>query len=141
MPRSEKLKAMVRQGIPHSIRPQIWMRISGAQEKKLKASTTYKDVVRTSSNDHLMTSKQIEKVGIVQFRISVFYNLCSGVKNLLPFLIFSFSIFFYTIFVNRKVTYTPLFLITLEKDFEQIFSREIFQSFTTTSAWIDENLF
>ncbi|KAJ8317937.1 hypothetical protein KUTeg_003028 [Tegillarca granosa] len=61
LPRSDKLRNMVRQGIPHSLRPQIWMRLSGAQEKKLKSDVTYKDVVKASSNDHLMTSKQIEK--------------------------------------------------------------------------------
>ncbi|XP_046560313.1 small G protein signaling modulator 3 homolog isoform X3 [Haliotis rubra] len=61
LPRSEKLKGMVRQGIPHSLRPQIWMRMSGALAKKLKSDLTYKDVVKASANDHLMTSKQIEK--------------------------------------------------------------------------------
>lgn len=58
---SEKLKVMVRQGIPHSLRPQLWMRTSGALEKKAKMETSYKMVVKASSNDHLMTSKQIEK--------------------------------------------------------------------------------
>lgn len=53
---------MIRQGIPHSVRPQIWMRTSGALEKKLKSETDYKMIVKASSNDHLMTSKQIEKV-------------------------------------------------------------------------------
>lgn len=28
-PRSEVLQSMVRQGIPHSLRPQLWMRFSG----------------------------------------------------------------------------------------------------------------
>jgi hypothetical protein len=56
---------MIRQGIPHSVRPQIWMRISGSLEKKLKSDTSYKIIVKASSNDHLMTSKQIEKVGIM----------------------------------------------------------------------------
>ena len=60
--RSEKLRQMVRQGIPHSMRPQLWMRLSGALEKKKNSDLTYKDIVKTSSNDHLMTSKQIEKV-------------------------------------------------------------------------------
>ncbi|CAD5123331.1 DgyrCDS11688 [Dimorphilus gyrociliatus] len=59
--RSEKLRTMVRQGIPHSMRPQMWMRLTGALEKKLKSDTSYKDLVKTSSSDHLMTSKQIEK--------------------------------------------------------------------------------
>jgi hypothetical protein len=61
LPHSEKLRQLIRQGIPHSIRPQIWLRACGALEKKLKADTTYKVIVKTSSNDHLMTSKQIEK--------------------------------------------------------------------------------
>ncbi|VDI51020.1 small G protein signaling modulator 3 [Mytilus galloprovincialis] len=61
LPRSDKLKSMVRLGIPHSLRPQIWMRLSGAQEKKEKSDLSYKDIVKASSNDHLMTSKQIEK--------------------------------------------------------------------------------
>ena len=53
---------MVRLGIPHSMRPQLWLRLSGALDKKKKSDLSYKDIVKTSSNDHLMTSKQIEKV-------------------------------------------------------------------------------
>ena len=60
--RSEKLRGMVQLGIPHSLRAQIWMRLSGALDKKLKSDLSYKDVVKASSNDHLMSSKQIEKV-------------------------------------------------------------------------------
>ena len=60
--RSEKLRSMVKSGIPHSLRPHIWMRISGAQERKSKQATPYTDIVKASSNDLLMTSKQIEKV-------------------------------------------------------------------------------
>ena len=63
LPRSEKLRSMVRSGIPHSLRPQLWLRFSGALEKKSKSESTYKDIVKASSNDLLMTSKQIEKVG------------------------------------------------------------------------------
>lgn len=29
LPRTEKLSTMVRNGIPHSLRPQMWMRMSG----------------------------------------------------------------------------------------------------------------
>ncbi|XP_055609393.1 small G protein signaling modulator 3 homolog [Uranotaenia lowii] len=61
LPRTEKLKNMVRSGIPHSLRPQMWMRMSGALQKKLKSETSYQDIVKASSNDALMTSKQIEK--------------------------------------------------------------------------------
>ncbi|KAL5018571.1 hypothetical protein ScPMuIL_004293 [Solemya velum] len=61
LPHSEKLKSMVHDSIPHSLRPPIWMRLSGAHDKKQKSDVTYKDIVKASSNDHLMTSKQIEK--------------------------------------------------------------------------------
>ncbi|XP_066995250.1 small G protein signaling modulator 3 homolog [Anabrus simplex] len=61
LPRTEKLRTMVRAGIPHSLRPQMWMRLSGALDKKLSSEMGYKDIVKASSNDALMTSKQIEK--------------------------------------------------------------------------------
>ncbi|XP_071448205.1 small G protein signaling modulator 3 homolog [Hetaerina americana] len=61
LPRTEKLKAMVRAGIPHTLRPPMWMRLSGALKKKLSCGMNYKEVVKASSNDALMTSKQIEK--------------------------------------------------------------------------------
>ena len=60
--RSEKLYHMVKEGIPHSLRPNVWMCISGAHEKRMKSDLTYKDVVKASSNEHLITSRQIEKV-------------------------------------------------------------------------------
>lgn len=65
LPRSEKLRQMVYQGVPHSIRSQIWMRTTGALDKKLRSEMSYKIIVKTSSNDHLMTSKQIEKVSFL----------------------------------------------------------------------------
>lgn len=62
LPRTEKLRNMVIfEGIPHSLRPQIWMALSGANLKKKKSETSYQDIVKASSNDGLMTSKQIEK--------------------------------------------------------------------------------
>lgn len=67
LPHSEKLKSMIKQGIPHSMRPQIWLRISGALETRNRSDTSYKDVVKASSNDNLMTSKQIEKVGLIVY--------------------------------------------------------------------------
>ncbi|KAG5896006.1 hypothetical protein JTB14_007571 [Gonioctena quinquepunctata] len=59
--RTDKLLTMVQSGIPHSLRPQMWMRMSGALEKKQKSELCYKDIVKMSSNDSLMSSKQIEK--------------------------------------------------------------------------------
>jgi hypothetical protein len=61
LPRTDKLRSMVQSGIPHSLRPQMWMRMSGALEKKQQSELCYKDIVKMSSNDSLMTSKQIEK--------------------------------------------------------------------------------
>lgn len=34
LPRTDKLREMVRRGIPHSLRPQIWMRMSGIKQYK-----------------------------------------------------------------------------------------------------------
>ncbi|KAL7288961.1 hypothetical protein TKK_0016922 [Trichogramma kaykai] len=61
IPRTDKLREMIRKGIPHSLRPQIWMKMSGALHKKLSSETSYKDIIKASSSDALMTSKQIEK--------------------------------------------------------------------------------
>ena len=40
--RTDKLHGMIQQGIPHSMRPQLWMRLSGAQQKKENTETSYK---------------------------------------------------------------------------------------------------
>ena len=77
LPRSEKLRQMVYQGVPHSIRSQIWMRTTGALEKKLKSEMNYKIIVKTSSNDHLMTSKQIEKVCSSYWCLHILYYMCT----------------------------------------------------------------
>lgn len=61
LPRTEKLREMVRRGVPHSLRPRIWMKMSGALQKRALSEMTYKDIIKASSSDALMTSKQIEK--------------------------------------------------------------------------------
>ncbi|XP_050313746.1 small G protein signaling modulator 3 homolog isoform X2 [Anthonomus grandis grandis] len=61
IPRTDKLSQMIRLGIPHSLRPQVWMRMSGALVKKQQSELGYKEIVKMSSSDSLMTSKQIEK--------------------------------------------------------------------------------
>lgn len=40
----------------------MWMRISGALQKKINAEFTYKQVARASSDENSLTAKQIEKV-------------------------------------------------------------------------------
>jgi len=49
LPRTEKLRNMVRQGIPHTLRAQMWMRLSGALAKKQKSETSYHDIVKGRS--------------------------------------------------------------------------------------------
>lgn len=61
LPRTEKLRTMILDGIPHSLRPQIWMRLSGALQKKSNSETSYHDIIKQTGNDQLMSSKQIEK--------------------------------------------------------------------------------
>ncbi len=73
---------MVLEGIPHSLRPHIWLRLSGAAAKRAHSgpssasgaaaaassssddgAVTYKQVVRASASDQLMTSKQVSQSG------------------------------------------------------------------------------
>ncbi|XP_067876000.1 small G protein signaling modulator 3 [Heterodontus francisci] len=61
LPRSQKLRSLVLAGIPHTLRPQIWMRLSGALQKKRNTETSYRDIVKNSSNDGSIAAKQIEK--------------------------------------------------------------------------------
>ncbi|XP_071486409.1 small G protein signaling modulator 3 homolog [Diadema antillarum] len=61
LPQTEKLRSLVREGIPHSMRPQLWMRLCGAQEKKTSSEMTYKEIIKASSSDQSMAAKQIEK--------------------------------------------------------------------------------
>ncbi|XP_069052908.1 small G protein signaling modulator 3 isoform X3 [Lepisosteus oculatus] len=59
--RSDRLRALVLAGIPHSMRPQLWMRLSGALQKKRTSEITYREIVKNSSNDDTTAAKQIEK--------------------------------------------------------------------------------
>ncbi|XP_019516134.1 PREDICTED: small G protein signaling modulator 3 isoform X1 [Hipposideros armiger] len=59
--RSDKLRSLVLAGIPHSMRPQLWMRLSGALQKKKNSELSYREMVKNSSNDETIAAKQIEK--------------------------------------------------------------------------------
>lgn len=60
--RCEKLRAMIRgQGVPHSLRPFIWMRLCGSLKKKQTAKFKYVDLFKNFTHDQYHTSKQIEK--------------------------------------------------------------------------------
>ncbi|CAG0887153.1 unnamed protein product [Cyprideis torosa] len=58
---TDKLKGMVTEGIPHSLRPQVWVRLSGALVKKQSSDTTYTEILNAASSDQLVTAKQVEK--------------------------------------------------------------------------------
>uniref|UniRef100_A0A8B9J7D7 Small G protein signaling modulator 3 n=1 Tax=Astyanax mexicanus TaxID=7994 RepID=A0A8B9J7D7_ASTMX len=61
LPRSERLRSLVLGGIPHSMRPQLWMRLSGALQKKRTSEISYREIIKNSSNDDTTAAKQIEK--------------------------------------------------------------------------------
>uniref|UniRef100_A0A8C5EHC6 RUN and TBC1 domain-containing protein 3 n=1 Tax=Gouania willdenowi TaxID=441366 RepID=A0A8C5EHC6_GOUWI len=61
LPRSDRLRSLVLGGIPHSMRPQLWMRLSGALKKKRTTEISYREIIKNSSNDDTTTAKQIEK--------------------------------------------------------------------------------
>lgn len=65
--RTEKLRKMVQNGIPHSLRPQMWMRLSGALSKKQKSETSYQEIVKGKYAMH-KTNKQL--------------NICSSTSQL-----------------------------------------------------------
>ncbi|MFT7797903.1 small G protein signaling modulator 3-like [Arapaima gigas] len=59
--RSDRLRSLVLGGIPHSMRPQLWMRLSGALQKKRTSEISYREIIKNSSNDDTTAAKQIEK--------------------------------------------------------------------------------
>ncbi|KAK6639092.1 Small G protein signaling modulator 3 [Polyplax serrata] len=61
LPKTDTLRSLVRTGVPHSLRPHIWMRMSGAYQKRHSSEISYKEIVKLSSSVALTTSKQIEK--------------------------------------------------------------------------------
>uniref|UniRef100_W5MZQ6 RUN and TBC1 domain-containing protein 3 n=1 Tax=Lepisosteus oculatus TaxID=7918 RepID=W5MZQ6_LEPOC len=71
--RSDRLRALVLAGIPHSMRPQLWMRLSGALQKKRTSEITYREIVKNSSNDDTTAAKQV-RVSTVPPH-SLFYSL------------------------------------------------------------------
>lgn len=87
LPRSEKLRSLVLAGVPHSMRPQVrrgpteamgigaprglsavpppqlWMRLSGALQKKRNSELSYREIVKNSSNDETIAAKQVRPWG------------------------------------------------------------------------------
>ena len=61
LPKSEKLRMLVREGIPHCMRPQIWARLGGGRLKQVQSEMSYIEVVKCSSDDNVISSRHIEK--------------------------------------------------------------------------------
>ncbi|OWA53792.1 Small G protein signaling modulator 3 [Hypsibius exemplaris] len=59
--RTEKLRGMILDGIPHSLRGQMWMRLSGAVEKKYGSEIAYGDIVRNTCKIHKADDRLIDK--------------------------------------------------------------------------------
>ena len=52
---------LVKEGIPHCMRPQIWSRLGGGRLKQVKSEISYVEIVKHSMDDNLISSRQIEK--------------------------------------------------------------------------------
>ena len=61
IPRSDKLTHLVEAGIPHSMRAQVWLRLSGALQKRSASKMTYSEITKASENGNPTTIKAIEK--------------------------------------------------------------------------------
>lgn len=42
-----------------TLSPQLWMRLSGALQKKRNSEMSYRDIVKNSSNDETIAAKQV----------------------------------------------------------------------------------
>lgn len=43
--------------------PQLWMRLSGALQKKRNSELSYREIVKNSSNDETIAAKQVRPCG------------------------------------------------------------------------------
>nr|XP_020732645.1 small G protein signaling modulator 3 isoform X4 [Odocoileus virginianus texanus] len=90
LPRSEKLRSLVLAGVPHSMRPQLWMRLSGALQKKRNSELSYREIVKNSSNDETIAAKQVAACLLLFLEEDdAFWMMCAIVEDLLPASYFS----------------------------------------------------
>uniref|UniRef100_A0A8C0D2S1 RUN and TBC1 domain-containing protein 3 n=1 Tax=Balaenoptera musculus TaxID=9771 RepID=A0A8C0D2S1_BALMU len=99
LPRSEKLRSLVLAGVPHSMRPQLWMRLSGALQKKRNSELSYREIVKDSANDETVAAKQRPLTpcpGQVAACLllfleeeDAFWMMCAIIEDLLPASYFS----------------------------------------------------
>ncbi|XP_067166431.1 small G protein signaling modulator 3 isoform X2 [Apteryx mantelli] len=90
LPHSDKLRSLVLAGIPHSMRPQLWMRLSGALQKKRNSEMSYRDIVKNSSNDETIAAKQVA-ASLLLFleEEDAFWMMCAIIEELVPASYFS----------------------------------------------------
>ncbi|XP_077805784.1 small G protein signaling modulator 3 isoform X14 [Macaca mulatta] len=90
LPRSEKLRSLVLAGIPHGMRPQLWMRLSGALQKKRNSELSYREIVKNSSNDETLAAKQVAACLLLFLEEEdTFWMMCAIIEDLLPASYFS----------------------------------------------------
>ncbi|XP_077908821.1 small G protein signaling modulator 3 isoform X3 [Ictidomys tridecemlineatus] len=90
LPRSEKLRSLVLAGIPHGMRPQLWMRLSGALQKKRNSELSYREIVKNSSNDETVAAKQVAACLLLFLEEEdAFWMMCAIIEDLLPASYFS----------------------------------------------------
>ncbi|KAM4882886.1 small G protein signaling modulator 3 isoform 3-T3 [Thomomys bottae] len=90
LPRSDKLRSLVLAGIPHGMRPQLWMRLSGALQKKQSSELTYREMVKNSSNDETIAAKQVAACLLLFLEEEdAFWMMCAVIEDLLPASYFS----------------------------------------------------
>ena len=53
---------MVKDGIPHSLRPYVWLRLAGAMLKKNTSEVTYKQVKKVSDYSNILLNTQPYKL-------------------------------------------------------------------------------
>ena len=53
---------MVKDGIPHSLRPYVWLRLAGAMLKKNTSEVTYKQVKKVSDYNNILLNTQPYKL-------------------------------------------------------------------------------
>uniref|UniRef100_A0A5F9DN90 RUN and TBC1 domain-containing protein 3 n=1 Tax=Oryctolagus cuniculus TaxID=9986 RepID=A0A5F9DN90_RABIT len=90
LPRSEKLRSLVLAGIPHGMRPQLWMRLSGALQKKRNSELSYREMVKNSSSDETVAAKQVAACLLLFLEEEdAFWMMCAVIEDLLPASYFS----------------------------------------------------
>ena len=55
-------RSMVKDGIPHSLRPYVWLRLAGAMLKKNTSEVTYKQVKKVSDYNNILLNTQPYKL-------------------------------------------------------------------------------